>query len=103
MTLSLMGSMGSMGSGRTSAGRLAAGRLGDPFLDRPALVDGTSVPELWDEVGEKGFRRLERGEIEKLTPRRASKAYGDAADYEIDRSILSVEVVAMRTEGLWRP
>lgn len=167
MTLWLVGMMG---SGKTSAGRLAADRLGVPFLDiddQLAIGNGTSVPELWDELGEQGFRRLERAEIEKVAGTEAivstgggavldranrqqmkdtgtvvwlkaapavlggrldtgtgrpllddhpdrearlagllderSSAYGDAADYEIDTSTFSVEEVAKRIEGLWRP
>ena len=167
MTLWLVGMMG---SGKTSAGRLAADRLGVPFLDiddQLAVASGTSMPELWGELGEQGFRRLERAEIEKLAGTEAivstgggavldranrqqmkdtgtvvwlkaepavlagrlgtgngrpllddhpdrearltgllderSRAYGDAADYEIDTSTLSVEEVSKRIEGLWRP
>jgi shikimate kinase len=165
MTLWLVGMMG---SGKTTAGRLAAERLGVAFVDvddEVAAEYGSSVPELWDQMGERGFRRIEGGVIGRVAgsdavvstgggavldmanrrrmrdtgrvvwlradpdvlagrlgaggerplltdepDRRAriaelieerSKAYEDAADYEIDTSRLSVEEVAMRIERLW--
>ncbi len=162
--------VGMMGSGKTTAGRLAAERLAVPFLDiddEVAAGRGSSLPELWDELGEKGFRELESAAIERVAGAEAivstgggvvldranryrmkstgtvvwlkapppvlaarleagggrpllddhpdqanrlamlleerSRAYGDAADYEIDTSQLSVEDVAMRIVGLWMP
>lgn len=165
MTLWLVGMMG---SGKTSAGRLAAERLGVAFVDvddEVAAEYGCSVAELWDQVGERGFRRIEAAVIGRVAgsdvvvstgggavlevanrrrmrdtgrvvwlraepgvlagrlgaggerplladkpDRRAriaelieerSRAYEDAADYEIDTSRLSVEEVAMKIERLW--
>jgi shikimate kinase len=168
MTLWLVGMMG---SGKTSAGLLAAERLGVPFIDvdeEIASGQGSSIPEMWAELGERGFREMETAAIERVAgshaivstgggavldasnrhrmktsgtvvwlrarpavlaarllasasrrpllddhPDRGGRvaellverapAYDDAADYEIDTSELSVEEVAMRIEGLWRP
>jgi shikimate kinase len=51
-----------MGSGKSTVGRLAADRLGIPFFDTDVIVQeraGGSIVELWEEVGEAGFRDLE--------------------------------------------
>ena len=59
MTLALTGFMG---SGKTSTGKVLAERLGWPFADLDELVAevaGKSVPEIFEESGEKAFRALE--------------------------------------------
>lgn len=165
MTLWLVGMMG---SGKTTAGRLAADRLDVGFVDiddEVAAEQGSAVPELWQEIGEQGFRLLEAAAIARVAGSEAivstgggavldvanrrhmkdtgrvvwlrgepgvlasrigagserpmmeghqdragrlaellgerSRAYSDAADYEIDTTELSVEEVAMRIERLW--
>ena len=53
---------GFMGTGKSIVGRLLAGRLGRPFLDvdtEIAARAGRSIPEIFAEQGEAGFRALE--------------------------------------------
>ena len=59
MILSLTGFMG---SGKSTVGRLVADALGCPFLDLDTLIEkkaGRSIPEIFAEEGEGGFRALE--------------------------------------------
>ena len=54
--------VGFMGAGKTSLGREMAARLGRPFLDLDAAIEeraGKTIPELFEERGESGFRELE--------------------------------------------
>jgi 3-dehydroquinate synthase len=51
-----------MGTGKTAVGRAAAGRLSRQFVDMDALIEsrkGMSVAEIFDQLGEAHFRRLE--------------------------------------------
>lgn len=55
--------VGMMGSGKSTVGELAASRIGVRFFDTDRMVvelAHMSLPEVWDGVGEEGFRRLER-------------------------------------------
>jgi len=54
-------------SGKTSAGALLAGLLGMPFVDLDERVEreaGRSIPDLFEDEGEDGFRRRERAALE---------------------------------------
>jgi shikimate kinase len=56
--------VGLPGSGKSAAGRVAAGLLGAPFADLDEMIvlaTGRSIPELFADPGEAGFRALERG------------------------------------------
>jgi shikimate kinase len=53
---------GLMGSGKSTVGRILAERLGRPLLDTDAIVEkeaGRTIPEIFAEQGERGFRDLE--------------------------------------------
>jgi shikimate kinase len=55
--------IGFMGAGKSSVGRLVASKLGLPFIDTDANVvarAGRSIPEIFEQEGEPGFRELER-------------------------------------------
>lgn len=55
--------VGMMGSGKSTVGEAAAARVGVRFFDTDRMVvelAHMSLPEIWDGVGEDGFRRLER-------------------------------------------
>ena len=72
MILSLTGFMG---SGKSTVGRLVADALGCPFLDLDALIEkkaGRSIPEIFAEEGEAGFRALEARLLADTVKRYAS-------------------------------
>ncbi|GAC1359701.1 MAG: shikimate kinase AroK [Acidobacteriaceae bacterium] len=53
---------GFMGAGKSTVGRLLAAQLGWTFLDLDAHLEaraGATVPQLFETLGEPGFRRLE--------------------------------------------
>ena len=55
--------VGFMGAGKTTLGRDAAARLGREFLDLDRAIEeraGKTIPELFEERGESGFREIER-------------------------------------------
>jgi len=54
---------GMMGSGKSTVGRELADRLQVPFCDLDEMIvdkAGMSIPEIFEEQGESGFRELER-------------------------------------------
>lgn len=67
---------GFMGSGKSTAGPLVARRLGWRFLDLDDVIAeraGRSIPELFEDGGEKDFRRREAEAL-----RRVSEEAGEA-------------------------
>ncbi|QYJ14695.1 Shikimate kinase 1 [Rubrobacter xylanophilus DSM 9941] len=62
----LVAIVGYMGCGKSTVGRLLAGRLGAAFVDLDEAVArraGRSIPLIFAERGEEGFRELEHGEL----------------------------------------
>lgn len=54
--------IGFMGTGKTVVGRLLAEKLGKEFIEMDALIEkkaGKSIPEIFRQQGETGFRELE--------------------------------------------
>ena len=54
---------GPPGSGKSTIGRLLAARLDLPFTDLDAVIvetDGRSIPQIFAEEGEPGFRAREK-------------------------------------------
>ncbi len=63
--------IGFRGTGKTAAGHILARLLGVPFYDTDALIEEKAkahVHEIFEEIGEEGFRRLEREVIASLPP-----------------------------------
>ena len=61
--------VGFMGSGKTRVGRELAGGLGWDFLDLDTLIEsreGKSVPAIFGDHGEAGFRRAETAALGEL-------------------------------------
>jgi len=64
--------IGMMGSGKSTVGRLVADRLGRPFYDTDELIEqagDASIPEIFAEEGESGFRERERWVVEDVASR----------------------------------
>ena len=64
--------VGMMGSGKTSTGRPLAERLGYGFVDADAVIEqaaGCSIPEIFDQEGEAGFRSLESQVLSAISQR----------------------------------
>jgi shikimate kinase len=61
--------VGFMGAGKTTVGRALADKLGWTFVDLDDLVqarDGRTIPEIFQNSGEKAFRELERQVLQEL-------------------------------------
>ncbi len=61
--------IGFMGCGKTTLGRGLAAKLGFRFLDMDELIvqkTGKSIPEIFADSGEEGFRAVETGVLREL-------------------------------------
>jgi len=63
---------GFMGTGKTTVGRLLAQRLGYEFVDTDAVIEERhgSIPAIFADRGETGFRAIERELARELADRR---------------------------------
>ena len=64
--------IGMPGSGKTTVGKLLANQLGKEFVDADAAIvekAGISIPEIFAQQGETGFRRLETQVLAELGKR----------------------------------
>jgi shikimate kinase len=79
--------VGMMGTGKTTVGRLLAEQLGRPFIDTDEAVEartGRTVAELFEAVGERGFRAEESAVLAAVladpTPAVVAAAGGSVLD-----------------------
>ncbi len=66
---------GMPGSGKSTIGKLLANYLEADFIDTDEEIvkrEGKSIPEIFNEVGEVGFRKIETNVIESLSSRQHS-------------------------------
>ncbi len=59
---------GFMGAGKTAVGRHLAAELGTPFIDLDEEIErraGLAIREMFEQMGEEGFRRLEQEELRR--------------------------------------
>jgi shikimate kinase len=64
--------VGMMGCGKTSTGRPLAERLGYGFVDADAVIEqaaGCTIPEIFEQDGESGFRALETQVLNAISQR----------------------------------
>jgi shikimate kinase len=64
--------IGMMGSGKTTVGRILAQRVERPFYDTDELVSlagNASIPEIFSEEGESGFRVREKSIVQDVASR----------------------------------
>ena len=62
--------VGFMGAGKSTIGKVLAKRLGYTFLDSDAIIEsaaGRPIPEIFADLGEDEFRKLERQTLISMT------------------------------------
>lgn len=71
--------IGFMGSGKSYVGKLLAGKLNCPFIDLDEYIEqqeNKTIPQLFEIVGESGFRQLEKKHLKSLNQQKAVIATG---------------------------
>lgn len=103
--------LGFMGAGKSTVGRIVADRLGWSFVDVDAVIAqeaGRSIPELFDQEGEYGFRSREKAALARiLAGRQQVIAPGGGAVLDPEnvsgmRRSGTVVVLHAPPEQLWR-
>ena len=97
--------IGMMGSGKSTVGAAAASRLGVAFIDTDEIVvemTGQEIADLWAEVGEEGFRQVERRAVATVPESGVIAAAGGGAILDaVNRSHMSAgaPVVWLRADA----
>lgn len=103
--------LGFMGAGKSTVGRIVADRLGWSFVDVDAVIAeeaGRSIPDLFDQEGEYGFRSREKAALSRiLEGRQQVIAPGGGAVLDPEnvagmRRAGTVVVLHAPPEQLWR-
>lgn len=71
--------IGYMGCGKSTLGKKLAKRLGIDFIDTDAVIESSSkktIPEIFAELGEGGFRKIEQELIQNLDVEKSVIAVG---------------------------
>lgn len=88
---------GFMGCGKTSKGKILAQTLGIEYCDLDELVvknTGKTIKEIFDEAGEKGFRKIESETLSNVINKNIVLSLGGGTlDKEINRSICADSTV----------
>lgn len=84
--------VGFMGSGKSTVGPLLARALGRPFIDLDAVIQastGRTIPEIFSQEGEVGFREIETRCLEQVAggPPAVVALGGGAYQGAVNRSI----------------
>jgi len=61
--------VGFMGTGKSTVARLLARQVGWHYVDLDKLItesSGLSIPEIFDRLGEPGFRKMEREHLARI-------------------------------------
>lgn len=116
MTPATIALIGPMGAGKSSIGRRVARGLGRRFADTDALIaaEHAPVPQLFADLGEAGFRRVERAVVHRELAAGGVVALGGGAVLDpatrgelagctVVLLTVSEEAVAQRIEGERRP
>lgn len=83
--------IGMMGSGKTTVGALAARHLGVPFYDTDAMIVdefGRPIADIWAELGEDGFREMEREAVARVPGTCVAAAGGGAVLDDVNRALI---------------
>lgn len=73
---------GFMGCGKTTTGKIIAKKLGVGYVDTDELIvksEGRTIPEIFSEMGEPYFRRVEAETVKSLCTRKAVVSCGGGA------------------------
>ena len=95
--------IGMMGSGKSSIGRRLAARLDMPLIDLDKYIEGKagmSIPEIFAEHGEPGFRRIETEALNEVITEPAIIATGGGVVVSAEnRSILKANPPVIWLKG----
>jgi shikimate kinase len=99
-----------MGAGKTSVGRALSKRLGMPFMDLDDVVEsreGKSIPEMFQELGEAGFRQAEAAALRELcltgdtSPKIVALGGGAFVQPQNAALIKSLNITTVFLDGPW--
>lgn len=95
--------IGPMGVGKTTIGKKLARSMGLPFIDTDALIvaEHGAIPDLFNQIGESGFRDLESQALERALAQPGVVATGGGVVLsERNRQLLKNQrVVYLSTDG----